>query len=560
MTADADRAASAAVGAASPDPLLDRAATALREGRLAEADQLLRGRLRDRPTDARALHLLADLAIGIGRDEDGIRLLGRALELAPDLADARRLLAATLQRQGRVGDALVQIDALVAADPLDAELALLRASLLVRVGDLPGAAAVYADTLARHAVPSKSWVNYAQLLKMTGRIDESIAAFRQALARQPTLGEAWWGLADLKTYRFSDAEIAAMHAALGEAEDSADRLQLGFALGRAYEQAGDDEGAFAAYAEANRIRHRQLGYDPDDLHDQCVREAALFTPAFLAARSEGGCPAPDPIFIVGLPRSGSTLIEQILASHSMIEGTDELPDLIAIAAQLAGRRIDGEPVRYPEMLADLSPEQRTTLGEHYLARTRARRREGKPYFIDKMPNNWMHIGLIRLILPHAKIVDARRHPLGCGWSAYKQHFAQGQAFSYDLGDLGRYYRDYVTAMAHIDRVMPGRVHRVIYEAMVADTQAQVEALLDYVGVPFETGCLAFHRNDRAVRTPSAEQVRRPIFADSVDHWRRFDRWLGPLREALGPVLDGYPAVPDGLSFADDAARRAPPLT
>ncbi len=550
----ADRAYLAGVGASTRDPLLGKAATALLDGRLAEAEQMLRARLRERPTDVAAIRMMAELAIRIGRHDDGIKLLGRALELAPGFAAARELLARTLQRQNRPADALLQVDTLLAADPLNPSLAMLKASLLVRIGDQPGAADVYAATLARHPAQAKAWMSYAHVLKTIGRLDESIAAYREALDRRPTLGEVWWSLANLKTYRFAAADVAAMQAALAQTEDPDDRLHLHFALGKAHEDAGADEAAFGDYAEGNRIRHGQLGYDADDNHDQCVREAALFTPAFLAARSEGGCPAPDPIFVVGLPRSGSTLIEQILASHSMVEGTTELPDLMAIAARLAGRRVDGEPVRYPEMLADLTPDQRTALGEEYLARTRVNRREGKPFFVDKMPNNWMHVGLIRLILPNAKIVDARRHPLGCGWSAYKQHFSRGQAFTYDLGELGRYYRDYVTAMAHVDRVMPGRVHRVIYEAMVADTEAEVRALLCHLGLPFEADCLAFHRNARAVRTPSSEQVRQPIFADAVDHWRRFDPWLGPLRDALGPVLDSYPAAPAGIDFTDDGRK------
>jgi tetratricopeptide (TPR) repeat protein len=552
--AEADRAYLSGVGASKRDPLLAQAAIALLDGKLAIAEQALRSRLRERPTDVAAIRMMAELAIRVGRLEDGIKLLGRALDLAPGFAAARELLARTLQRQNRSAEAMTQVDALLASDPRNPSLAMLKASLLVRVGDQAGAAAVYAETLARHPQQAKAWMSYAHVLKTIGRLDDAIAAYREALARRATLGEVWWSLANLKTYRFTAADVAAMQAALAQTYDVDDRLHLHFALGKAHEDAGKDAAAFAAYAEGNRIRHGQLGYDADDTHDQCVREAALSTPAFLATRTGGGCPAPDPIFVVGLPRSGSTLIEQILASHSMIEGTAELPDLMAIAARLAGRRAGGEAARYPELLADLTPVQRTALGEEYLARTRVNRREGKPFFIDKMPNNWMHVGLIRLILPNAKIVDARRHPLGCGWSAYKQHFSRGQAFSYDLGALGRYYRDYVTAMAHIDRVMPGHVHRVIYEAMVADTEAEVRALLDHLGVPFEAGCLAFHRNDRAVRTPSSEQVRQPIFADAVDHWRRFDPWLASLRDALGPVLDAYPAAPAGISFTDDGQK------
>ena len=270
---------------------------------------------------------------------------------------------------------------------------------------------------------------------------------------------------------------------------------------------------------------------------------ALFTPAFLAGRAGQGCPAPDPIFIVGLPRSGSTLVEQILASHSQVEGTQELPDIITLARRLGGRARKASEGRYPEALAELTAADLRALGEEYLARAAPHRKLGRPFFIDKMPNNWAHLGLIQLILPNAKIIDARRHPLGCGFSGFKQHFARGQGFTYDLADIGRYYADYVDLMAHFDAVLPGRVHRVIYEAMVADPEGQTRALLAACGLPFEDGCLRFYENDRAVRTASSEQVRRPIFTDAADHWRNYDPWLGPLKAALGPVLDAYPRAP-----------------
>ncbi len=541
-----------ALAASTRDPLLARAAIAMLEGRPADAERVLRDLLCDRPSDVAAIHLMAELLVQVGRFDDAIRLSGRAVELAPDFSEARALLARTLQRHNRPGEALVHVERLYASDPLNLSMAMLKASLLVQIGDQPGAARRYAGTLAVQPAQPGMWTRYAHVLRTIGLIDEAIVAYREALALQPTLGEAWWGLANLKTYRFTPADVDAMGAALGQTAEAEDRLLIYFALGSAHEDAGENEAAFAAYAEGNRIRRGRLDYDAGEIHDQCAREAKLFTPRFLSARAEGGCPAPDPIFVVGMPRAGSTLIEQILASHSMIEGAGELPDLMAIAAGLAERRVDGKAVRYPEMLAGLAPEQRGALGEAYIARARVHRREGKPLFVDKMPNNWMHVGLIRLILPGARIVDARRHPLGCGWSAYTQHFARGQPFTYDLGEFGLYYRDYVAAMAHIDRVMPGRVHRVFYEAMVADTETQVRALLDHLGLPFEAGCLAFHRNDRAVATPSSEQVRRPIFADAVDHWRGFDRWLGPLRDALGPVLDAYPTVPAGIDFTNDA--------
>ena len=327
-----------------------------------------------------------------------------------------------------------------------------------------------------------------------------------------------------------------------------DRLHLDFALAKALEDEGDFAGAFAEYAKGNAIRHAQLRHAPADVSDQMERTRRLFTSDFLAARRGAGCAARDPIFIVGLPRSGSTLVEQILASHSQVEGTMELPDMLAIVQQIDGPAGSRARRAYPEALAALPRDDLARLGEEYLARTRVHRRSRRPLFIDKLPNNWLHVGLIQLILPNATIIDARRHPLGCCLSGYKQHFARGQAFSYDLEHIGRYYRDYVALMAHFDAVSPGKVHRVIYERMVADTEGEVRALLDHVGLPFEgrLPALLDQRARRAHRAAGSEQVRQPIFDDALDHWRNFEPWLSPLKDALGPVLDAYPDSPNQL--------------
>jgi hypothetical protein len=304
------------------------------------------------------------------------------------------------------------------------------------------------------------------------------------------------------------------------------------------------EESFEHYRQGAALRRQELDYDPERGSEHVRRCKALFTAEFFAARSQAGSPAPDPIFVVGLPRAGSTLIEQILSSHSRVEGTMELPDILTIAARLGGRRKRSETSAYPEVLAELSPDELTRLGEQYLERTNIQRKLGRPFFIDKMPNNFAHVGLIHLILPKAKIIDARRHPLGCCFSAFKQHFARGQAFTYDLEEIGRYYADYVELMAHFDAVLPGRVHRVIYEQMVADPEAEVRRLLDYCGLPFEDACLKFYETERAVRTASSEQVRQPIYTDAVEHWTNYEPWLGPLKAALGPVLEAYPSAPE----------------
>jgi hypothetical protein len=323
----------------------------------------------------------------------------------------------------------------------------------------------------------------------------------------------------------------------------ADRYHFYFAIGKALEDQESWADAFSHYERGNRLRRSLVYHSADYNASHVTRYKALFSKTFFAERGDFGAAAPDPIFIVGLPRAGSTLLEQILSSHSLAEGTMELPDVIAIARALGERKTRNQESKYPEVLATLGAAEFRALGERYIEQTRIQRKTGAPFFIDKMPNNFAHIGLIHLMLPRAKIIDARRHPLGCCFSAFKQHFARGQHFTYDLAELGRYYRDYVALMVHFDEALPGRVHRVIYERIIDDTEPEIRRLLEYCGLPFEEGCLRFYENERAVRTASSEQVRQPIYREAVDHWRNFEPWLGPLKEALGPVLDAYPAAP-----------------
>jgi hypothetical protein len=315
-------------------------------------------------------------------------------------------------------------------------------------------------------------------------------------------------------------------------------------MGKALEDAGAYAESFEHYAQGNRIRRAGIMYSPDELTALVRRSRALFTREFFAQRRGYGDPSPAPIFILGLPRAGSTLLEQILASHSQVEGTMELPDIAALAKSLAPVADTAAAANYPEILSTLSVQECRALGAEYLSRTRIQRKTAAPFFIDKMPNNFVHIGLIELALPNARIIDARRHPLGCCFSGFKQHFARGQHFTYSQEDIGRYYRDYVELMAHFDAALPGRIHRVIYETLIEDTEAEVRRLLTYCRLPFEAQCLRFYENERAVRTASSQQVRKPIFRDGVDHWRHYEPWLGPLKAALGPVLEAYPGVPD----------------
>ncbi|MFS0735616.1 sulfotransferase [Sphingomonas sp. 1P06PA] len=536
------RAHLAAVAASVNEPDLLAAADALNAERLAEAERALKDRLKRHPTDIAAIRMLAELATRLGRYGDAEKLLLRALELAPGFLPARHNLAVILYRQTRSAEALDEVTRLLAADPRHPAYRNLKAAILVRIGDYDEAVEIYRAVLADFPAQPKVWMSLAHALKTVGDTAGSIAAYRHSIDQQPTLGESWWSLANLKTFRFDDAEVAAMARMLAGALEDEDRFHFHFALGKALEDRGDHAGAFGHYDAGNRLRRAAIDYDAQDLTDQRVRANALFTPAFFAARP-GGDAAPDPIFIVGMPRSGSTLVEQILSSHPLVEGTMELPDLPTIARRLAGRKRRTEGSAYPEILADLTAEERAALGREYLDLTRIQRKTDRPYFIDKLPNNFAHAGLIQLILPNATIIDTRRHPLGCCFSCFKQHFARGQAFSYDLTELGRYYADYVGLMDVIDRALPGRVHRVFYERMVADTEGEVRRLLDHAGLPFDAACLAFHETQRAIRTPSAEQVRQPIFTDGLDQWRAFDPWLAPLKDALGPVLDAYPAAP-----------------
>ncbi|RJF93456.1 tetratricopeptide repeat-containing sulfotransferase family protein [Sphingomonas cavernae] len=535
----AERAELDAIAASVHDPELVQAAHALLDNALADAERILRPRLKTNPFDVAAIRMMAELAGRLGRYGDAENLLRRALELAPGFAAARGNLATVLYRQNRAPEAIAELDRLLDADPANPAHRNLKAAALGRVGGFDEAIALYEDVLQRFPDQPKVWMSYGHVLKTVGRQTDSIAAYRRAITIAPGLGEVWWSLANLKTIALDADDIAAMTAALEQTELGAeDRFHLHFALGKALEDQARAEGAFAHYAEGNRLRRAMIDYDPQEISSLVERSRALFTAEFFGTRAGHGSTAADPIFILGMPRAGSTLIEQILASHALVEGTHELPDIGAIALRL-GR---GD-ARYPECADAMNAEAFATLGNEYLERTRVNRKTNRPFFIDKMPNNWAHVPLIHLILPNAKIIDARRHPLACCFSNFKQHFARGQGFSYALEDMARYYRDYVKLMAHVDAVLPGRVHRVVHEALVDDTEAEVRRLLAYLGLDFDPGCLRFWETDRPVRTASSEQVRRPISREGLDQWQAFEPWLDLLKNALGPVLDRYPEAP-----------------
>lgn len=540
----ADEAYARQIAASVNEPKLMEAAAALCDNRLAVAESLLRDFLKRQPTDVSAIRMLAEVGARLGRLDDAETLLARCLELSPSFAAARHNYALVLHRAAKSPEALAQVELLLRQDRANPNYCALKAAILVRLGDYDSAIRCYEELLRLHTRQPKSWMSYGHALKTLGRQDESISAYRKSIVLLPSLGEAWWSLANLKTVGFSEEDIELMRAQLARTDiDDESRFHLHFALGKALEDRGDYDASFEQYRQANILRRAAIRYDANDTTDLVRRSTAMFTRNFFEEHESSGCNAPDPIFVVGLPRAGSTLIEQILSSHSEVEGTGELSDILSIARRLGGKRKKVSVSDYPEVLGRLTSVELQSLGTEYLERAAIQRKSDRPFFVDKMPNNFQHIGLIRLILPSAKIVDARRHPMGCCFSNFKQHFARGQNFSYDLSDVGRYYRDYVELMAHFDAVLPGKIHRVFYESMVANPEGEIRQLLEYCGLPFEESCVQFYATQRAVRTASSEQVRLPIFTTALEHWQHFDQWLDPLREALGDVVASYPAAP-----------------
>ena len=514
-------------------PRLIDAAAAMHENQLDVAERILKPHLKEDPFDVRAIRMLAELAARLGRLKDSEVLLRRALEIDPNFLAARTNLAMVVGRLGRPAAPLEMLEVIFAEDPDRLGNLHLKAATLGRLGDFEQALKIYSQVLERAPNQPRVLLTYGHMLKTVGRTEESIEAYRQAIALNPALGDAWWSLANLKTVRFTNDDIAAMDSVL-ERDDlkDDDRFHVEFALGKAYHDLGQSDQAFAHYASGNALRRKYHPYKTRQLTRVVDRIIKLFDEALL--KRPGGDPAGDPIFVVGMPRAGSTLVEQILSSHSLVEGTSELPDIPAIVAAIGD---------YPADAIGLSAQARVEAAQDYHRRSAVQRRTDRPFFIDKLPNNWVFAPFIHFIMPNAKIIDARRHPLSCCFSNFRQHFARGQDFTYDLGDLGRYYSDYVRLMAHVDMVLPGRVHRVIYEHMVDDTETQVRALLDYCGLEFEPACLEFYKTERAVRTPSAQQVRQPIYRDATDEWRAYEPHLGPLKDALGEVLDAYPDAP-----------------
>jgi tetratricopeptide (TPR) repeat protein len=519
-------------------PGLLQVAASLRANLLPLARLDLATHLAAAPEDADALRLLAQVEMRQGRYDEAMAALERCVASAPDFDAARLELAHLLVQAHRPADALRELAYLLEHDGANPLFLQLKAHVLTLLGAGDEALAISERLAAAYPRRVDALLRCGHARRAAGRQDDSVAAYRQAIACRPSCGLAWWSLANLKTFCFDDADVATIHRQLRRADLPLDDLvPLQFALAKALEDRGDYAQAFEHYAAGNAAMRPHVGYDRDTLTAGVARNQALFDADFFRARAGSGCPAPDPIFILGRPRSGSTLVEQILASHPAVEGAGELPYVPALAA---GFRAGAGPAYgsdYLDALAATPPAALAALGEAYLARAQAHRRLGRPYFVDKRPANFAHLALIHLMLPNARIVDVRRHPAGCCWSMFTTYATKARL---TLPELGRFYSDYVTLMAHFDAVLPGRVHRVIYEDLVADPEAEVRRLLDHLGLPFDPACLRFHETRRTVITPSSEQVRRPISGAAVDHWRRFEPWLGPLFDSLAPGFDAYP--------------------
>jgi len=503
------------------------------------AENMVRAYLLKHGNHVEGMRLLARIGIERKVLDDAEVLLEAVLELAPGYRAARYDYARVLLERHKYLRAREELEKLLKLEPGNRTYRTQYAAVIAGLGEHDKAIEIYRELLLDSPQTADLHLSIAHSLKTQGKQQESIEAYRASAAARPDFGDAYWSLANLKTYRFGEGEIASMRAqesAPGTA--LADRYHLCFALGKALEDRGQFEESFRYYERGNALKRSESRYRPEIIERNTHLQIETCTADLFSRCAGAGARDPDPIFIVGLPRAGSTLLEQILASHSRVEGTQELADIPRMALDLQGRDPDLEHPRYPGALADLSRQELLRLGEKYLRDTRAYRTD-RPYFIDKMPNNFRHLGLIHLILPNAKIIDARREPMACCFSNLKQLFASGQEFTYSIEDIARYYRTYLELMRHWDSVLPGRVLKVQHEHVVDDLEGNVRRMLDFCGLDFEPGCVEFHKTARSIRTASSEQVRQPIFREGLDQWKNYEPWLGPLKEALGDALLRY---------------------
>ena len=524
---------------ATPPPLI-AVTDLISQGKLVKAEKLCKAFMLKNPKHIEGMRLLADIGMRLGVLDDAEFLLESAVEFSPQSTKARIDYIQVLRKQQKYQAALAHAKILIEQDPDNPQFQSVFAVESMQSGDYETALATFDSILEILPEEPVTLTSRGNALKTQGKKDEAIDSYRRAIKKYPAHGEAYYSLANLKLFSFTDKEITAMESQENNPSVSyMGRVYLDFALGKAYEDMGNFDKAFSYYERGNSSKRSQSRYKSEDLTTEFHAQADVFNESFVEANIDVGFKAADPIFIVGLPRSGSTLLEQILASHSKVDGTMELPNILSLAQKLRrGEKMSGTS-HYPSVLETLDSETLTAFGESYIGDTRVHRGNA-PFFIDKMPNNFRHIGLINLILPNAKIIDARRHPMGCCFSAFKQLFHEGQEFSYGLKEVGTYYRDYADLMDHWDKVFPGQVLRVQYEEVVADLDSQVRRILDYCGLEFEESCINFHETDRSVRTPSSEQVRQPIYQSGVEQWKNFESNLDPLKQALGPVLERYP--------------------
>jgi tetratricopeptide (TPR) repeat protein len=517
--------------------LMALAAEHHREGRTEEAERTYRRVLRDNPRNVDALRLLALIAVKADRADDAEILLEKAIEIAPDFNQAFVDLGRLRKDQDRFAEALECFERAIALEPTQAQAHYLRAGTLARASFTYEAIESYRRCLALKPAHAGALIGIGHVLKAVGDYDAAVASYNACIREVPDSGETYWSLANLKRYRFDDAMVAEMERRVSTSRDVQSEVNFLFALGKAFEDRGDFERAWHYYRTGNETQRPQVFYDPVQTESMNDRLIAVYSPELISSLEGAGHPDPSPIFILGLPRSGSTLLEQILASHSQVEGTSELPYIARASSSLNRNREEG--LNYPEAMRELAPAHLRRLGEEYLERARTHRRRGTPRFIDKMPNNFPNAGFIATILPQAKIIDARRHPLDACLSCYRQLFAKGQAFTYDLTEIGEYYLQYQRMMDHWAAVLPGRVLTVQYEDVVSDFENQVRRLLDFCGLPWEEACLRFYESERPIRTPSSEQVRQPIYDRSVGHWRNYEHHLGELIEVIAPIRERY---------------------
>ncbi|OFC70063.1 tetratricopeptide repeat-containing sulfotransferase family protein [Alteromonas confluentis] len=510
-----------------PKPLIG-AMDLLHEGQLHKAEQVCRSYLQANKHHPDAMMLLAEIGLQLKVYHDAEFLLESCVALYPKNEPALVAYQSLLNKLGKFPVAAKLARKRVADNPDNAQAKITLAFALVGVGELDEALALYQDLLSQNAQRHGLWVQYGHALKAQGQTDDAINAYEKAVHIAADYGDAYWSLANTKTYRFTESMVSQMQALVSDDSTSLDdKIHVCFALGKAYEDVKQFQQAFHFYQQGNSLKNKTLNFDISRTERALTEQAQACTAELFADKAENvGCQAPDPIFIVGLPRAGSTLLEQILASHSMVDGTMELHDILGIASGLSQQQ-----KAYPHNLTDLTDEQCAKLGEQYIQQTQAYR-QGAPFFIDKMPNNFVHIGLIKRILPKAKIIDARRDPMACCFSGFKQLFADGQEFSYALEDIGRYYRAYEKLMAHWQSVLPGQILTVQHENVINDLEGEVKRILDFCGLPFEQACVDFYQTKRVIKTPSSEQVRQPIYRSGMTQWEGFSEYLSPLKQAL----------------------------